>query len=99
MKIEGAFRVAAPRAVVWARITDPALMAACVPGCEAIERQSPTRYGARIKLAIGPIKAMVLSLPLAPVRAEIEALLARSGEAGSLRVPLREIAERHGVRL
>ncbi|HUC61753.1 MAG TPA: carbon monoxide dehydrogenase subunit G [Alphaproteobacteria bacterium] len=57
MRIEGAFRIAAPRAEVWKRITDPALMASCVPGCEAIERQSPTRYGARVKLAVGPIKA------------------------------------------
>jgi phosphotransferase system enzyme I (PtsP) len=49
--------------------------------------------------AIGPIKAMTLSLPLAPVRAEVEALMERAGEADSLREPLREIAERHGVRL
>ena len=49
--------------------------------------------------AIGPIKAMTLSLPLAPVRAEIEALLCDAGAAGSLRAPLLEIAERHGVRL
>ena len=49
--------------------------------------------------SIGPIKAMVLSLPLAPVRAEVEALIAERGDCDSLREPLREIAERHGVRL
>jgi phosphotransferase system enzyme I (PtsP) len=49
--------------------------------------------------SIGPIKAMILSLPLAPVQAEVEALIAERGDAGSLREPLREIAERHGVRL
>ncbi len=49
--------------------------------------------------AIGPIKAMTLSLPLAPVRADVLALLEQNGEGDSLREPLREIAERHGVRL
>jgi len=49
--------------------------------------------------SLGPIKAMVLSLPLQPVRAEVEALMAERGDADSLREPLREIADRHGVRL
>jgi phosphotransferase system enzyme I (PtsP) len=49
--------------------------------------------------AVGPIKAMTLSLPLGPVQAEIEALMTERGDADSLREPLREIAERHGVRL
>ena len=49
--------------------------------------------------AIGPIKAMTLSLPLAPVRVDVLALLENNGEGDSLREPLREIAERHGVRL
>lgn len=57
MKIEGAFRVAAPRLEVWRRITDPGLMAACVPGCQAIERLSPTRYMTKVAVGIGPIKA------------------------------------------
>jgi phosphotransferase system enzyme I (PtsP) len=50
-------------------------------------------------VSLGPIKAMVLSLPLAAVRPEVEALLAGAGDATSLREPLREIADRHGVRL
>ena len=49
--------------------------------------------------AIGPIKAMILSLPLAPVRADVLALMEKSGDSDSLREPLREIAERHDVRL
>jgi phosphotransferase system enzyme I (PtsP) len=49
--------------------------------------------------SIGPIKAMILSLPLQPVRAEVEALLESRGDGDSLREPLREIAERHDVRL
>ena len=57
MKIEGAFRVAAPRAEVWSRIIDPSLMAGCIPGCQAIEELSPTRYAAKVTVGIGPVKA------------------------------------------
>ena len=49
--------------------------------------------------ALGPIKAMVLSLDAAEVTREVEALLAGSGDAASLREPLRALAERLGVRL
>jgi phosphotransferase system enzyme I (PtsP) len=49
--------------------------------------------------SIGPIKAMILSLPLQPVRDEVMALVDRRDGRDSLREPLRELAERHGVRL
>jgi phosphotransferase system, enzyme I, PtsP len=49
--------------------------------------------------SIGPIKAMILSLPLEAVRADVAALLESRGDCDSLREPLREIAERHDVRL
>jgi uncharacterized protein len=57
MRVEGSFAVAAPRAEVWLKITDPALMASCIPGCEEIEHLSPTRYRAKVTVAVGPIKA------------------------------------------
>jgi uncharacterized protein len=57
MRIAGTFRVAAPRERVFAEITNPALMASCIPGCEAIEVVSATVYRARIVIEVGPIKA------------------------------------------
>lgn len=57
MRIEGSFIVAAPRERVFAEITNPALMASCVPGCEAIEVVDPKTYRARILVEVGPIKA------------------------------------------
>jgi uncharacterized protein len=57
MKIEGNFRVAAPREEVWKRITDPRLMVGCIPGCGGIEILAPNRYAAKIRIGIGPIKA------------------------------------------
>jgi phosphotransferase system enzyme I (PtsP) len=49
--------------------------------------------------AIGPIKAMVLSLDAGAAAREVETLLADSGDAASLREPLRMLGERLGVRL
>jgi uncharacterized protein len=57
MKLEGAFSVAAPRSRVWSCITDPGIMAACVPGCSRIEQLSPTSYRAVVSISVGPIKA------------------------------------------
>jgi hypothetical protein len=57
MRIEGTFTVAAPRERVFAEITNPALMASCIPGCEAIELVDPKTYRARILVEVGPIKA------------------------------------------
>ncbi len=57
MLVEGKFSVAAPRAAVWAAITDPTLMVACIPGCEQIETIDPTHYKATLAVEVGPIKA------------------------------------------
>ncbi len=57
MRIEGSFIVAAPPEHVFAEITNPALMAGCIPGCEAIEVVDPKTYRARILVEVGPIKA------------------------------------------
>lgn len=57
MRIEGRFTVAAPIERVFARITDAALMASCIPGCEAIEVVDAKTYRARILIEVGPIKA------------------------------------------
>jgi carbon monoxide dehydrogenase subunit G len=57
MRVEGSFTVAAPRERVFAEITNPALMAGCIPGCEAIEVIDAKTYRARILVEVGPIKA------------------------------------------
>lgn len=56
MKIEKQFRLNAPRDAVWAFITTPERVAACLPGCEAVEPLGDARYKALIKVQMGPIK-------------------------------------------
>lgn len=57
MRIEGNFDISAARAAVYRHITDPGLMAKCVPGCETIEQLSPTSYRALVTVSLGGIKA------------------------------------------
>lgn len=57
MKIEGSFDIALPRAAVYGHLTDPGLMAACIPGCDQIDRISSTDYRARVTIGMGGIKA------------------------------------------
>lgn len=57
MRIEGNFDIAASRDTVYRYITDPGLMARCVPGCESIEQVSPNGYRARVTISVGGIKA------------------------------------------
>jgi phosphotransferase system, enzyme I, PtsP len=49
--------------------------------------------------AIGPLKAMVLSLNAGAVRKELEAMLVSGGDQASLREPLQALAQRLAVRL
>lgn len=57
MDMSGERRIAANRKQVWAALNDPNILKQCIPGCEELQMQSPTDMTARIKLAIGPVRA------------------------------------------
>ena len=57
MKIEKSFTIAAPREKVWQFITSPESVAACIPGCEAVEQTGDHTYQALLRVKIGMIKA------------------------------------------
>jgi uncharacterized protein len=38
MTMTGEIQLAASREAVWARLNDPAVLKACIPGCEDLER-------------------------------------------------------------
>lgn len=57
MKIEESFTVPAPIETVWTVITDPQLVAPCIPGCQGVEVTGPTTYKSSIRVGIGPINA------------------------------------------
>ena len=55
--IEGEETIAAPIAKVWEGLNDPAILKACIPGCQSLEKKSDTEMAATVVLKIGPIKA------------------------------------------
>src|SRR5690349_23433418 len=57
MEIKGEYRIAAPRDKVFAALNDPAVLQACIPGCESLEKLSDTEMTAKVRLRIGPVSA------------------------------------------
>lgn len=57
MDMTGEQRIAASRAKVWAALNDVDVLKQCIPGCQAIEKQSDTDMTARVTLAVGPVRA------------------------------------------
>jgi carbon monoxide dehydrogenase subunit G len=57
MDLKGEYRIAAPRKHVWALINDPAVLRACIPGCDSLEGTPETGFAARVTTKIGPVKA------------------------------------------
>ncbi|ENN86326.1 hypothetical protein RHSP_20642 [Rhizobium freirei PRF 81] len=57
MDMTGEERIAAPRDAVWAALNDPEILKRCIPGCQSLERLSPTELTATVKLKIGPVSA------------------------------------------
>lgn len=55
--IEGEETIAAPIAKVWEGLNDPAILKACIPGCQSLDKKSDTEMAATVVLKIGPIKA------------------------------------------
>jgi hypothetical protein len=57
MEIKGEYKIAAPREKVFAALNDPAILQACIPGCESLEKTSDTEMKAKVRLRIGPVSA------------------------------------------
>jgi hypothetical protein len=57
MNLTGDYRIPAPRETVWAALNDPAILKACIPGCEELTKTSDTEFVARVVAKIGPVKA------------------------------------------
>lgn len=57
MEIKGEYRIAAPREKVFAALNDAAILQACIPGCESLEKSSDTEMKAKVRMRIGPVSA------------------------------------------
>ena len=57
MDMTGERRIPAPRQKVWDALNDPAVLKACIPGCESLEKIGDTDLKATASVKIGPIAA------------------------------------------
>jgi uncharacterized protein len=57
MQMSGEQRIAAPRQRVWDALNDPAVLRACIPGCQSLEKVGEDHFDAVAEVRIGPIGA------------------------------------------
>ena len=57
MKMSGTQAIAAAPKDVWVKLNDPEVLKRCIPGCQLLEKTSPTEMKASVGLKIGPINA------------------------------------------
>ena len=57
MTMSGEQQLAASRETVWAKLNDPEVLKACVPGCESIERISGDDFLVLMVARVGPVSA------------------------------------------
>ncbi len=55
MEISGTYTFTAPPDRVWATLMDPATIASCIPGCQALEPDGEDRYRARLAVTLAAI--------------------------------------------
>ena len=57
MNMTGEVQLPAPQETVWAKLNDPAVLKACIPGCETLDVIGDNEYQAVATNKIGPVKA------------------------------------------
>ncbi len=57
MTMNGEVQLAAPREAVWAKLNDPEVLKACIPGCEELEKTDDNGFRAVAKMKVGPVSA------------------------------------------
>ena len=57
MTMSGEYQLAVPPQTVWEKLNDPAILKACIPGCEQLDKTSDTEFQAVATVKIGPVKA------------------------------------------
>ena len=57
MDMSGEQRIASGQQAVWLALNDPAVLKACIPGCESIDRVSANEHQVTLTAAVGPVKA------------------------------------------
>jgi carbon monoxide dehydrogenase subunit G len=58
MKIDGTYKIEAPRDHVFAALIDPDILQKCIPGCEQMVKTGENQFSAKLTAGVGPIKGV-----------------------------------------
>src|SRR3978361_1262933 len=84
MELNGEVVVNAPRQRVWTALNDPAVLRACIPGCEEITDESPTVRQLRLMVKMGPVRARFQGrVTLSQVEPPLRCTMAFEGSGGA----------------
>ena len=83
MTMTGEATLPAARSKVWALLNDPAVLKACIPGCQSLERNGDNGFAAVAKLKIGPVAATFKGkVELSDIVPEVGCTITGEGEGG-----------------
>ena len=57
MTMSGEYQLPAEQQAVWEKLNDPAVLKACIPGCQELEKTGDNGFRAIATIKIGPVKA------------------------------------------
>jgi uncharacterized protein len=57
MTMAGEYQLPASQQTVWEKLNDPAVLKACIPGCQELEKTGDNGFKATATIKIGPVKA------------------------------------------
>jgi uncharacterized protein len=83
MTMTGEATLPAERPKVWALLNDPAVLKACIPGCQSLEKTGDNGFAAVVKAKIGPVAATFKGkVELSDIVPEVSYRIAGEGEGG-----------------
>lgn len=56
MKVSGSYTFDLPAQQVWDALTDPSVLASCIPGCSGLEAVGENQYQASLAVGVGPVR-------------------------------------------
>jgi carbon monoxide dehydrogenase subunit G len=57
MEMIGECMILVPRQDVWEQLNNPDVLKQCIPGCEELQKVSPTEFTAKVNVRVGPASA------------------------------------------
>ena len=83
MDMQGSRQLAVTQQQAWDALNDPAVLKACIPGCDKVEASGDSQYAIGMALKIGPVSARFTGkITLSEINPPVSYKLAFEGQGG-----------------